>query len=73
MSKIITHKDKQGKETEYYSKTLNDVLHKLKGKEGTLTLSLWFNGIFVKEALIGDLKDNLNGEDYYKAYCIVTS
>jgi len=71
MSKIITHKDKQGIETEYYSESLNNVLTKLEGKEGTLTLSLYFDGIFIKEALIGDLKDNLTGEDYYNAYCQV--
>lgn len=73
MSKIIVHKDKQGIETEYYNETLNNVLKQLEGKEGTLTLSLYFEGMFVKTALIGDLKDNLNGEDYYNAYCEVTS
>lgn len=73
MSKIITHKDKQGIETEYYSESLNNVLKALEGKEGTLTLSLYHEGIFIKEALIGDLKGNLNGEDYYNAYCKVVN
>lgn len=73
MSKIIVHKDKQGIETEYYNEALHEVIEKTKGKEGTLRLDFYYEGIFVKDALIGDLKDNLDGEDYYNAYCIVTS
>ncbi len=70
--KIITHVF-EGITTEFYSETFLDVLEKLQGKEGLLNLELWHDGIFVKEAPIGDLKDNLQSEDYYHAYCKVTN
>jgi len=70
--KIITHTH-NGITTEYYNETLKDVLIKLEGKEGILSLEYWYEGKFIKEALIGNLKDDLTGEDYYNAYCIVNN
>jgi hypothetical protein len=63
--------------TEYSGISFEELLEKHKGYDVTIKLELWqpvqYGYTFLSEAIIGNTRDNLTKEDYYRAYDKVTA